>query len=55
MVSMEEIDKVLAAIGEEDPDHADEQLEAMNDALRFAAGYSGETAEQFIDMYVAGE
>lgn len=55
MIDRAEIDKVLDKIAEVDPDHEDEELDAMADALRFAAGYSEETADQFISMYVSDE
>lgn len=53
MRTPEELDEVVAAIDEADPNQDDEELQGMRNALRFAAGYEGDSAKAFINMYVA--
>jgi len=48
----EEIEKVLRAIDEDDPDGEDEELGNYKDALSWAAGYAEKDAEGFIEYHI---
>jgi hypothetical protein len=48
----EEIEKVLKAISEDDPEGDDEELQNYKDALLWAAGWAEKTAEDFINQHI---
>lgn len=53
MMTEAQLRQVQQAIEKEDPDREDEQLDSINDTLRFVLGDSGETPEEFISLYIA--
>ena len=48
-----DINKVLAAAVAADPDSDDDSMRMLQDALNWVLGGTGETADAFIEMYVA--
>jgi len=50
--SEEEIEKVLKAIEEDDPEGDDSELQNYRDALVWAAGHDDRSAEDFISFYI---